>query len=228
MKNINIKIVFICFCFLGYSQNKLPNDWHLEQLEGSPKSFTENTNLTTQNAKFKTVFTYNKEGYLLSKEDYNDYYVDEDSLGLTERTTYTYPARGIKIGVIRSVKNDKNIGTSSYKMIATDTIKVQLNKNDNRTEMTFLLDNKRRIRFIDGYIYSIKLDKELYKYSTEMIYDNNKVTKITVRDGNSGSKGDTVDVVNVSYDDKGNIIHKELRNEEGVIISIVKRSFKYD
>ncbi len=221
-------MVFLWFCFLGFSQNELPNDWHLEQLKGSPTSFTEYSNLVTQNAKFKTVYRYNKNGYLVSKEDYNDYYVDQDSLHLTERTTYSYPSKGVKTGIIKNVKNNKNVGTSSYVMIGNDIIKVHIDKNENRTEMIYHLDQKRRIRLVEGSIYSTKLNKKLHQYTTEMIFENDRITKISVHDGKTDSKENTVDVVNVSYDHKGNIIYKELRDQEGVIVSIVKRSFKYD
>ncbi|PZX39622.1 hypothetical protein LX97_01976 [Nonlabens dokdonensis] len=221
-------LIILLSCFEGFSQYKLPNDWHLERLKGSPVSYTENTVLTTQNARFKMVFYYNKDGYLISRENYNYYHVEEDSLHLTERTTYKYPAVGIKTGITKNVKSKKNIGSSSYTMIAIDSMAVHLNQQNNITKMIYHLDEKQRIKLIEATMFNTKMDKEIANYTTEMTFENDMIIKMTVRNKRTDPEGNTLEVVNVLKDDKGNIIHKELKDNNGVIVNIVDRTYEYN
>ncbi|MCZ4410086.1 hypothetical protein O3Q51_14785 [Cryomorphaceae bacterium 1068] len=190
---------------------------------------SETIEMVSEGIKFRQVYHFDVSGHLMKIENYNDYHLDEDSLHLGEITYFEYTTGNSRSSFTLSADKSDTVKVTHYEFFGENNIKVYTENYSNSyfTEIIQTLDEKGRIVVTHGFI-SDRDNEEIYTASiTRFIYDHDKLLKLIVVNDRTGAEGKEVYCHSRKYDEVGNLTHMEYQDEDGVIVSIVDKSYEY-
>ncbi|WP_298896091.1 hypothetical protein [uncultured Psychroserpens sp.] len=211
----------LSFC-LG--QQSLPNDWELKELKGKVRRVIENESYhNPASSPLKKILNFDRDGFLKTVSEYNDYYVEDDSVSLSHILYYKNDSDRRYFSRYDLEKND-TVVTGFYQTVKKGEYLIKTKTSDgySTTMNIFMIDkNITQHTYVVYDSSNIKLaDLTMsYEYKDDELFEIHVVENV--------KKSNRVLTVESIKDSVGNVINQIYFNEDGKMYYELKRKIYY-
>ena len=218
---------FFCFLFaisFCFAQHELPNDWTLKELRGKVRRVIETEKYSdTEGQPIKKILNFDSKGFLKTVSEYNDYYVEDDSVALSHILYYKNDSNKRYFSRYDIEKKD-TVVSGFYQSVKKGEYLIKTKTTDGySTQMHFFMSDKNIIQH--NYVVYDSNEAKLADLTMTYEYKDDELFEISVIENINKSK--RVLTIESIKDTIGNVINQIYFNEDGQVFYELKRKIYY-